>query len=536
MPIPAILAGLAAIGAAAIGIGAHADAKETNERAQEIVNDAQSLYNDAKRSLEEAQGKTEHSLLALGNSKKKVLETSINQFLICYQRIKNIELSESVGLDEIKNFTLEEQDTLQLREMSNIYQSTFSSGVTGAATGAIIALAASGSLPVVTGTLSVAGSALAAGEIGMAAGLAGSALSFGAAMTPLAAIAAPAVLFSGISASIKADENLEKAQTMYAEAEAASEKMKTAEVLCAAIADRADMYDNLLLELNGMFSYCTGMLDGVTRNKMGILKNKRVDARQFTQDELKLVAITRSLAGAVKAIIDTPILTAEGAVSTESQDVYEDVTKKLPAFVDTVNEIKTTNYAVKPIIATPNKYKGSGSALGEARNIIAIVIGFFMASFMQSIFGQSLVLGLLAFSTTTLVIINHNIQSKLFKWTKNICCFFIASAFSIFFFNHCEKIVYMNHYIIGTILVSVASMAILNVCLPHKGQKKDRLKYTIGQIFSCIVFLTIAILAYAFLHKFIGISHTVSRLITVAVYGLLAFTCVYSEDLQLDND
>lgn len=128
MPIPAILAGLAATGAAALGIGAQIDAKETNERAQALAEDAQSLYDRSKRSLEQAQGKTEKSLLALGNSKKEVLETSINQFLIAYDRIKNIELIESVGLNEIKNFAIEKQDTLQLREMSNIYQSTFSSG------------------------------------------------------------------------------------------------------------------------------------------------------------------------------------------------------------------------------------------------------------------------------------------------------------------------------------------------------------------------------------------------------------------------
>lgn len=340
MPIPSILAGLAVAGTAVVGIGAQVDAKDTNERAQALINDAQNLYRDARYSLEVAQEKTEQALLNLGNAKKKVLETSISQFLIAYDRIKNVEVSESVGLNEIKKFTLEKQDAIQLQEMSNMYQSTFSSGVAGAATGAVIALAVSGSLPIVTGTLSIAGSALAAGEIGVAAGMAGTALSFGAAMTPLAAIAAPAVLFSGISASIKADENLEKAKVMYAETEAVVEKMRISEVLCFAIADRADMYDNLLDELNGMFSYCTGMLGGITQRRTGIFKNKMVDARKFTEAELKVVAITRSLAGAVKAVIDTPILTVDGAVSFESEAVYEDAIKRLPTFIEAVDEVK----------------------------------------------------------------------------------------------------------------------------------------------------------------------------------------------------
>ena len=531
MPLPAILAGLAAVGAAAIGIGAQADAKETNERAQRIVDEAKSLYDSSKHSLEVAQGQTEGSLLKLGNAKKQVLETSVNQFLVAYERIKNIEFSESVGLDEIKNFTLEKQDALQLREMSNIYQSTFSSGAAGAATGAVIALAASGSLPIVTGTLSVAGTALAAGKISMAAGLAGSALSFGAAMTPLAAIAAPALLFSGISASMKADENLEKAQTMYAEAEAASEQMKTSEVLCVAIADRADMFDSLLHELNSLFSYCTSMLDGVTKKKVGILKNKTVDAQTFTEEELKLVAVTRSLAGAVKAVIDTPILTSEGAISNESEDVYEDTVKRLPVFTEAVNEVKTVNYSAKPIAAATPKSKKNGkpgTVLGATRNVLAIIAGWFVASFMQGVIADTFVIGLLSFATTSLLIMNNDVEAGIFKLAKNICCISIGVGFCILFYNSCETIVYMDHYIIGSIIVGVISMIIFGVCLPSKGTTTGNFKRTMTRIFGCVFFFAVAILVYAFLYKFIGLSHTFSAIVTVVAYALFAFVSAYS--------
>ena len=332
MPVPAILAGLAAAGAAALGVGAQMSAKDKNELAQKIADESKKLYDNSKLSLEKAQGTAETSLLNLGNLKKQVLETSVKQFLTAYERIKNIELSESVGFDEIKNFTFEKQDVLQLREMSNIYQTALSSGTAGAATGAIIALAASGYLPFVTNTLSFAGAALSAGEIGMAASLAGSALFWGAAMTPLTAIAAPAVLFSGISTNLKADENLEKAQAMCAEAESISEKMKTAEVLYNAIADRADMLDDLILELNKLFSCCTDNLDKVTTEKLDAIGSESVDATTFNEDELKMIAVARALAGAVKAVIDTPILTTEGSISSESLNVCNNVGKLLPDF------------------------------------------------------------------------------------------------------------------------------------------------------------------------------------------------------------
>lgn len=533
MPLPAILAGFAAAGAAALGIGAQMDAKETNERAQQLANKAQSLYNSSKRSLEEAQGTTEKSLLALGTSKKQVLETSINQFLTAYERIKNIELSESVGLDEIQNFTLEKQDAIQLREMSSIYQSTFSSGAAGAATGAVIALAASGSLPIVTGVLSTAGTALMAGEVGMAAGLAGSALSFGAAMTPLAAIAAPAVLFSGISASMKADENLEKARTMYAETEVAVEKMEAAKVLCVAIADRADMFDDLLLELNGMFSHCAAQLDGVTRKKMGTFKNKPVDARTFTEDELKLVAVTRSLAGAVKAVIDTPILTAEGTISTKSENVYNDTTKRLPAFVEAVNEVKEVRYNGNAKIATAKKTSTGGktsSALGNARNVLSLFAGFFMSSFVQGLLWESFWVGALGFTITTLIIMQNESTNKFFSFVKKACCAVLAASFIVLFYTMCSDIVYMSHYIIGSIIIGVVSFVIFGVCLPGKNESTNNFKRTMARVFGCVAFFAAAILLYAILSKFIGFSHTVSAVITVVPYAIFALASAFIAD------
>lgn len=380
MPIPFLLAGLTA-GAAVVGLGAQMSAKDVNEKAQRLAKAAEDLYNDSKATLDEAQKQTEQSLLLLGNSKRNVLETSMNQFLDVYEQIKDIEISESIGVEEISNFTLDEQGALEIRQMSNIYHSTFSSGSAGAATGAVIALAASGSLPVVTGGLSTAGSALVAGEVGAAAGLAGSALSFGAAMTPLVAIAAPALLFSGISASLKADENLEKAQTMYAEAESAAEEMKTAKLLCEAISKRADMFDGVLSELNEMFTYSTALLAGVVKNKrnifqkLGIVKSKKVNPKSFTDDEKRLIMVTRALAGAVKAVIDTPILTSTGKISDESQKVYENTMQRVPALNESINYIKSVGYDVSPIDAeTSIKEKNEQSIIVKIVYIAIILV------------------------------------------------------------------------------------------------------------------------------------------------------------------
>ncbi len=336
MPLPLIIAGIAA---GAIGAIEHKSAKETNEEAERKIRNAQSMYDNAKESLEAAKTNSNQSLKNLGNTKVKALNGSVKQFVQVYDRIKSIKLSESVGLNEISNFKIEDQAVIELNEMADIYSDSVSSGVAGAAAGAVVALAASGSLPIVTGTLSIAGSMLTLGNVGVAAGYAGSALSAAASATPLAAIVAPVMLFTGISASMKADENLEKARTVYAQAEKACEEMKVSQTLCKAVADRAEMFNNLLIELDGMFSECTQILDSVIKEKTGLMGNRAITADDLSIDELELIAVARSLAGAVKAVIDTPILDGEN-LSKNALNVYDDTTKCLPKFTEDVQNVK----------------------------------------------------------------------------------------------------------------------------------------------------------------------------------------------------
>lgn len=343
MPIPFLVAAGAAGLAGVVGVGGHISAKDTNERAERISRDAQNLYNDAKTSLEAAQNNTEQALMKLGYAKKNVLDSSINQFIRAYDRIKHIELQQSEGLNEISHFEIEPKDMIQLQEMANIYSGTMTSGTAGAAAGAIVALAASGSLPIVTSTLSLAGTVLALGDIGGAIGIAGTALSTAATMTPLAAVAAPIVLFTGISASMKADENLEKAKAMYAEAEAAAEKMKTSETLCVGIIDRSEMFNKLLNELNGMFAQCVNLLDMVTMEMIRQL-GRGIKVTDLTYNEKKLIRVTRALAGAVKAVIDTPILSEKGELSDNVQKLHTEINSSIPEFSKEVREVKAVDF------------------------------------------------------------------------------------------------------------------------------------------------------------------------------------------------
>jgi hypothetical protein len=153
-----------------------------------------------------------------------------------------------------------------------------------------------------------------------------------------------------------------------------------------------------------------------------------------------------------------------------------------------------------------------------------------MAPFMQGMVADTFAVGLLAFAITTILIMNNDAESWFFKLVKNVCCLSIAAGVCILFYNSCQSIVSMSHYIIGSIIVGVVSMIIFIACSPSDGVKVGNFKRTMVRISGCIFFFAIAILVYALLYKLIGISHPISAIITTVAYALIAIAAAYCGD------
>lgn len=532
MPIPFIIAGVAAAAGIA-GIGGHISAKETNEKAEAISQEAQKLYNSAKESLEQEQKKTEQVLAKLGYAKKNVLETSMKNFLNAYEKIKNIEFRNSNDLNELSKFSIDSEGAIEIRELTNIYAASFASGVTGAATGTAVALAASGALPIVTGQLTLAGSAFAAGHVGLATGLASSALSFGAAFTPLAAIAVPALFFTGMSASKKADENLEKANTMYAEAEAASEKMKVSETLCKAIAQKSNSFYKLLGFLNPMFIECSDLFVGIINKKISMNRHGKITSDDFTPDELELIAVTRSLAGAIKSVIDTPILSESGSISEKSETTYQQTVMHLSDYTHKVQEVKAKHYDIAPeptqrqsaMHSTFRKAFKEVTILGKTWNLIAIISGFFFAFLFAGNFAEKISIEThkflfipaltvnkfaiwLLICSTLIIVIGHFKNTK----TEFLCDLCSRAALSILYVQYCRTVEQMNHYIIFSIVFLIVCF-VANTFLEDKEELWKAASFLSAQT-KVLMLWSGMFFVYAFFTKWFDFSTTFWLVIT----------------------
>lgn len=127
--------------------------------------------------------------------------------------------------------------------------------------------------------------------------------------------------------SAKATKNLEVANANWAKAKEFEEEMKTAIALCNGIRRRSAMFNRFLIRLQTIF-------DPLVYKISEIIEERGTDFRDFSDEEKKVVASALSLAGAIKAVLDTPILDEAGNLTEESGVVIEDTQKKIDKIVE----------------------------------------------------------------------------------------------------------------------------------------------------------------------------------------------------------
>lgn len=139
-------------------------------------------------------------------------------------------------------------------------------------------------------------------------------------------VAGPALAVLGVVMGAKASKNLDAANANWEKAKEFEEEMKTAADLCNGIRRRSAMFNRFLIRLQTVF-------DPMIYQMTEIIKERGTDFRNFTEDERKVVASAMSLAGAIKAVLDTPILDEDGNLTKESGLVIESTQKKIESIV-----------------------------------------------------------------------------------------------------------------------------------------------------------------------------------------------------------
>ena len=330
MPLPLLFIGIAAATGLA-GAGKTVKAVVDNTNANKINTAANEGVDNARKRLEQQRGAVAQSLEKLGEEKLRILAGTVTSFVSAFEKIKNIDFTSSVGLEELEKLHIDQKDFEELKELGN-FAIQVAGGVTaGAAGGALTAIGAYGAAQTFaaasTGTAiaSLSGAAatnatlaffgggsLAAGGPGMAGGM----------MVLGGLVAGPALLVMGLITGAKSQEKLDQALINKAQAEEIMEALHVASDQCSAIRRRAYLFYSLLAHLD------TYLLPLVWQME-DIIAKEGTDYRTYSPESKKVIMAAASNAGSVKAVLDVPILTDDGSLTEQSGEIVDKIGKLL---------------------------------------------------------------------------------------------------------------------------------------------------------------------------------------------------------------
>lgn len=325
MPLPLIILAAAAV-SAGVGLSKGMDAHQKNKEAKKVNTEAQDIYETAKNKVHLARQKANTSLETLGKKKLDILSNNIAHFVDVFSQIHDITLENSAGIAELSNFHLDPQTLVELKEQSQfaidvttgIASGTLAGGLTAfGAYGAAMSFGAASTGTAIASLSGVAatnatlaflgGGSLATGGLGIAGGT----------VVLGGFIAGPALAILGFTLNSKAEKNLDNAYSNLSQAYQIKEELSLAADICNKISERADMYKELLHNLETLFSPLLERMDT-------IISIDGIDFRMYNATNKRMIALAMSTATAIKAVLDTPILNANGSINEHSKILIQD--------------------------------------------------------------------------------------------------------------------------------------------------------------------------------------------------------------------
>lgn len=330
MPLPLIFIGIAVV-TGATGAGATVKAGVDHSKAKKINANTEERIAYAANRLDTLRQQCGDALQRLGEEKLFVLSNSITSFLDTFTKIKNVDFADSEGLSELSKFHVDETTFAEIGELGHFAASLATGSIAGLAGGALTALGAysaaatfaTASTGTAISTLSGAaasnatlaffgGGSLASGGLGMAGGT--------AVLGGL--VAGPALLVMGVITGVTAEKCLEDAKKHAAEADVICEQLETGVIQCIGIRRRTYMFHNLLARLDAHFLPLIHAMEEV-------VANEGTNYAAYKPESKRIIASVASTAVSIKAILDTPILTADGTLTNESKTVEDKITLRL---------------------------------------------------------------------------------------------------------------------------------------------------------------------------------------------------------------
>lgn len=321
MAIPIIFGVIAAVtgaAGAAKGVKGAIDTKEAND----VQERAERILNNAKNRMERTRKSTTTSIEELGKTKLKAYGEEIKKFVEVFSKIKNVDLKESEGINELKKINITEETLNEMRDTAMGATDILGSGIAGIGAGVLLGWGTYGGV-MALGTAStgaaIGGLSGAAATNATLAWLGGGALAAGGGGMALGTavlggiIAGPALLVAGGIFGAKAKEKLNNAYSNLSEAKSIDSEIKSAEAELTVIKNNANQLNELIKKLTKLLEQANYALCMVVNNEY--------DWRKLSKAEKNTVIVAMKTAQTLKTIIDIPLLTKDGVLTKDIKDI-----------------------------------------------------------------------------------------------------------------------------------------------------------------------------------------------------------------------
>lgn len=326
MPLPLVFIAIAGI-TGAIGVGKATKAVVNYKTAKKVNDQANSIIKQANYEHKRFKRNCKTSLKKLGLKKAQILSNEINHFVMSFGKLKNINFQDSVGIEEIGKLHIDKKEFEDLKGMSNFATDVIKGTIGGAAGGTLAAYGAYSSASLFakasTGTAIAklsgiaaknatlayfGGGALSAGGLGVSGGI----------VVLGGLIAGPALAIMGVIVESKTKKSKDEAYMNCAKAQQFAAELSLANDLCKNIFWKCQLFIDLL---NRLGAYLCDFLKIVDE---AIIEHD-ADYEKFNERQKNATAGTVSLAKAIKAVLDTPILKDNGDLDTRTNYILQTI-------------------------------------------------------------------------------------------------------------------------------------------------------------------------------------------------------------------